>query len=113
MKKCDNVGNWHCDSCGTHSAQFDAFREKLKTTEENAERLQAELWAMSKYLKRSIEAMEVARDYSQIDGAHHKAWVIDQMVRVLAGDEYAAFVKTYKAGEDGPDTYDWDEGVAP
>ena len=40
-------------------------------------------------------------------------WVIDQMVRALTGDGYEAWVKLQKDGEDGPNTYDWDEGIAP
>lgn len=59
------------------------------------------------------KAIELAVQYGGIDGAHHKAWVIDQMVRVLAGDEYEQIVTDAKAGEDGPDTYEWDEGIAP
>ncbi len=57
--------------------------------------------------------LSIASQYGQIDGAHHKSWVIDQMVRTLLGDEYAAWVADYKRGEDGPDTYSWDEGIAP
>lgn len=59
------------------------------------------------------KALEIARTYGGIDGAHHKDWVIDQMVRALTGDEYDAFVKAACAGEDGPDTYSWSEGIAP
>ena len=58
-------------------------------------------------------AIELATRYGGIDGAHHKAWVIDQMVRILAGKDYEALVVKAKAGEDGPDTYDWDCGIAP
>jgi hypothetical protein len=58
-------------------------------------------------------ALDVAVQYGGIDGAHHKNWVIDQMVRALTGDGYAQFVANAKAGEDGPDTYEWDEGIAP
>lgn len=58
-------------------------------------------------------ALDVALSYGQDDGAHHKAWVIDQMVRILAADRYAQIVAGYRAGEDGPDTYEWDEGIAP
>lgn len=58
-------------------------------------------------------ALEIALRYGGIDGAHHKAWVIDQMVRALTGDEYEQFVADAKAGEDGPETYEWDEGIAP
>lgn len=28
-------------------------------------------------------ALTIAAQYGQVDGAHHKAWVIDQMVRAL------------------------------
>ena len=58
-------------------------------------------------------AIEIAVRYGGIDGAHHKAWVIDQMVRILAGSAYDEVVANAKAGEDGPDTYEWDVGIAP
>lgn len=58
-------------------------------------------------------AIELAVRYGGIDGDHHKAWVIDQMVRVLAEDEYDAVVAAAKDGEDGPESYDWNEGIAP
>lgn len=65
-------------------------------------------------LEERIEnAITVAVQYGGIDGAHHKAWVIDQMVRWLAGNRYEQIVAEAKAGEDGPNTYDWDEGIAP
>jgi hypothetical protein len=59
------------------------------------------------------EALDIAVQYGGIDGDHHKAWVIDQMVRVLAGDKYRKLVRDAKAGEDGPETYEWNEGIAP
>ena len=58
-------------------------------------------------------AIEIAVLYGGIDGAHHKAWVIDQMVRALAGDRYRDIVAIACDGADGPETYDWDEGIAP
>jgi len=58
-------------------------------------------------------AIDFAIQFGGIDGAHHKTWVIDQMVRALAGDGYDRIVADAKAGEDGPDTYTWDEGRAP
>jgi hypothetical protein len=58
-------------------------------------------------------ALMIASQYGSIDGAHHKTWVIDQMVRALTGDVYAAWIKLQKAGEDGPDTYGWYEGIPP
>jgi hypothetical protein len=81
-------------------------------------------------------ALEYAKS-GQDDGEHHKAWAIDQMVRALTGcptitktaydakgrpytylaqgesEEYLGFVDEYKAGEDGPETYSWEEGIAP
>lgn len=51
--------------------------------------------------------------YGQEDGGHHKAWVIDQVVRTLTGDAYDAWITQYRAGEDGPETYAWDTGIAP
>lgn len=59
------------------------------------------------------KAIDIAIRYGGIDGDHHKAWVIDQMVRSLAGDGYAALIASAKAGDDGPNTYEWDEGIAP
>lgn len=72
------------------------------------------------------------------DGDHHKMWTIDQMTRVLTGcpivksevrhdsngapytfdelgesEAYKAFVAEHRAGEEGPETYDWDTGIAP
>lgn len=58
-------------------------------------------------------AIALGFEYGGIDGDHHKRWTIDQMIRILAGDRYAALVADYRSGEDGPDTYSWDEGVAP
>ncbi len=59
------------------------------------------------------KALELARLFGGIDGAHHKDWVIDQMVRALTGSDYEKFVKDAKSGEDGPETYDWEVGIAP
>lgn len=59
-------------------------------------------------------AMLVAYHHGQADGAHHKAWVIDQMVRALLGERnYQHFVKEFCAGASGPETYEWDCGIAP
>jgi hypothetical protein len=57
----------------------------------------------------SERALALALRYGQIDGDHHKAWVIDQMVRLLAGSAYPRLVEGYKnEGE-----YGWYEGIAP
>jgi hypothetical protein len=58
-------------------------------------------------------ALNVIEHYGGFDGAHHKAWVIDQVARALTGDQYAQWVIDMKAGEDGPNTYEWAEGTPP
>lgn len=68
-----------------------------------------------------LDRLRLARDcacgcamqFGSIDGEHHKAWVIDQMVRALMGAEYSAWVAEHNEGEDGPDTYAWDCGITP
>ena len=73
---------------------------------------------MSQRMREKIEdALDIANRYGGIDGAHHKTWVIDQMVRALTGFPsegcYEAWVREHCKGEDGPCTYSWDEGIAP
>ena len=63
--------------------------------------------------KQIQEALAVAAEDGQTDGDHHKLWVIDQMVRALTGNEYAEWVTRYQDGEDGPETYCWETGIAP
>lgn len=63
--------------------------------------------------KGGLAALELAVRYGGIDGDHHKLWVIDQMVRALAGKHYDALISEARAGEDGPETYSWDVGIAP
>ena len=67
--------------------------------------------------ERIKKALDVAWQYSQIDGAHHKAWSIDQMVRALCGSEkeYNKWVAKYEEPEsdDPDDYYKWDTGIAP
>lgn len=53
-------------------------------------------------------ACVIALKYGQIDGAHHKDWVIDQMLRVLAGAEYERLIALYNT-----EGYEWYVGIAP
>lgn len=61
--------------------------------------------------ERINKALEIAWEYSQIDGAHHKSWSIDQMVRALfeTEEDYKRWVSEYE--NDGE--YYWDTGIAP
>ena len=82
-------------------------------------------------------ALHFIERYGGIDGDHHKQWLIDQVARLLNGAsvdivearwksgaaeyrisvgtsaKYTTWVKEMKDGEDGPDTYTWEEGIAP
>ena len=54
-------------------------------------------------------ALEYIYRYGQIEGDHHRAWVIDQVTRELLGDDYEEWVESMKEGG----LYSYDEGIAP
>ena len=74
-----------------------------------------------KELQEKIDkALDIALQYGQTDGAHHKAWVIDQIVRVLAEDDYKKIINEYVFDGKDPveavakeEFYVWDTGIAP
>jgi hypothetical protein len=93
-------------------------REQPCSTEDMLTRLCEEQREEIKRLRegpdaRIVKAIQIAVRWGSCDAAHHKAWVIDQMVRALAEDMYDAVIVSAKAGEDGPETYDWEEGTPP
>ena len=64
-------------------------------------------------LKKTInDAIDLGFAYGDTDGSHHRKWTIDQMVRILSGDDYAKNVAQACDGSDGPNTYSWDVGIA-
>lgn len=74
---------------------------------------------------RIAHASEILYRWGQIDGDHHKAWVIDQVLRTLCGcefdfelgycptgnQEYMDWIHDY-CYVDGEYEYDWDTGIA-
>lgn len=48
-------------------------------------------------------AANLALEYGYIDGAHHKQWLISQMLRTLLAEEEEAQLLDE----------DWDDGIAP
>ena len=67
-------------------------------------------------------ALAIISEDGGIDGAHHKQWVLDQVVRALCAEPgeypgnprcYLKWVALHNDGEDGPNTYEWDEGIPP
>lgn len=82
-------------------------------------------------------AITVLMDLGSTDGDHHKQYAMDQTIRILTGcpavqktatdyrgrqyiytglgesELYKRVVAAFENGEDGPQTYSWDEGIAP
>lgn len=57
-----------------------------------------------KYLIRLREAADTLKEYSVIDGAHHKQWAILRVLELLLGPkEYEAFLEKYKPESGIPD----------
>lgn len=61
------------------------------------------------------KALALINNYGGIDGGHHKTWVIDQVVRILCvtDEKYREWVKEHQQGENGPEIYEWEIGIAP
>ncbi len=52
----------------------------------------------------------MAEKYGMIDGAHHKQWVIDQMVQALLGSaDYQRWLEKVNV----PGYTSWNQGIAP
>ena len=130
-----NKGTWHCDSytghpyviCTMEDGNFWCRIDSPKTiTLGKVETLkEAKLLAwkhhvenLKKFLKdanpenKVEKAINMVLEYGQYDGGHHKQWTLDQVLRILADDGYEELIKEYRDGEDGPETYSYDEGVA-
>lgn len=84
-------------------AALQLLREELAAATRRAETAEGAL----------AQILELVGRYGGFDEAHHKQWVLDQVARLAAGDRYARWAARQRAGEDGPDTYAWDEGTPP
>lgn len=71
--------------------------------------------------KRIEDALSIAFNFGLFtDGAHHKQWAIDQIVRALLGEETTEIRAEYRLDLTKVDSYadlhavwGWDEGIAP
>jgi len=64
------------------------------------------------------EIEKLITTYGQVDGDHHKLWVIDQIMRIIKQDKYYEFVEKYEHSDDEgylheEKIYLWDTGIAP
>lgn len=118
----------------TIRAKVDELKKGGPLTAQRKAELAAEVEGL---LDRIDGALGILVATAQIDGAHHKMWTLDQVARALTAcptvkatakgsngkmyeyeklgksNEYKKFIKDYCAGEDGPKTYEWDEGSPP
>lgn len=65
--------------------------------------------------ERIKDASDLAMQYGMIDGAHHKQWVIDQMLRTILGPLYDEWRhKVEHATDEEGELYPlWDDGIPP
>lgn len=98
------------DFCQKYAYQQPSLSEKQLITQYETEVVEVIKAASVSKIDRAIE---IAVRYGGTDEMHHLQWVVDQMVRILAGDNYDKIVKEAKVGEEGPDTYKWSTGTAP
>lgn len=66
-------------------------------------------------LEQKQAVLDLIDQYGTIDGAHHKQWLIDQIVRELTGEDYDQWVEEYSDVDD-PDYFapeEWSTGIAP
>ena len=129
------------DTLVYHLFELDALMVAKKLPDVELKAFEVKLKApsgeiMTNVVIRIQQALKEARG-NGYDGAHHKTYAIDQMVRALTGcpviqkqaidyegnpytfeamgesAEYLAWVAAYRAGEYGPDSYSWETGIAP
>ena len=68
----------------------------------------------SKTDRQRIEAaITVAIRHGGLHGERRKAWVINEMLRKLCGDQFEKLTRAVRAGELDDNVYTWDEGTAP
>ncbi len=88
--------------------------------------------------ERNAAALAMIAEYGGCESEEHLRWLLDYVARVLTGcpkemsvvqivnagklctpeqlgesNAYKVFVARYNDGDEGPDTYEWDTGVAP
>lgn len=76
---------------------------------------QPELWSTRELTpqERIDAAVALALRFGGIPGDHHRAWVLDQVLRALTGPAYVRHVQEYERTDCDPDAYSWDVGIPP
>jgi len=59
--------------------------------------------------------VDLIHQYGMIDGAHHKQWLLDQVLHIILGAKYDEWLNEMNSETDneGNKYEDWDIGIAP
>lgn len=117
--------NLHYIFSGAGDAQ-ETFREIKRRFKETKKELDDTNSRLEDIIANKEEALNRIRKYGGIDGAHHKQWVLDQVVRCLNGyatyseeneEAYKIWVRMYEynINSDGEEVEvdEWNAGIAP
>jgi len=55
--------------------------------------------------------LDMIAERGDVEGIHYKQGLLDDIVRVLTGNEYAKWVRNWEAGYDGTENCKWDVGL--
>lgn len=75
--------------------------------------IQMEQYSKLTNKEKIIKSKNMIIEYSNIDGSHHKDWVLDQTLRILTAENYIDEITEACYDEEGEEMYDWDTGIAP
>ena len=73
------------------------LEDELETTQDKIAEALSVLWCMGQYEGES----------------QHQTWLLDQVVRYLAGDQYDDWVRRRNTGQDGEEMHPWSTGTPP
>ena len=91
----------------------DEYNFKNATRKKDKEAIETLLTAYEKEKEKNNNVLGLIFEYGQTDGEHHKAWVIDQIVRIITENNYDKWVQHYEYDEETDEDYFWDIGIAP
>lgn len=106
------VPKYNCNLCVDKNGKpDDCYYEKAIDIVLNLiEKQQVEI---NKEKEKNNNILGLVFECGQIDGEHHKTWVIDQIVRILTENDYDKWVQHYEYDEATGEEYTWDIGIAP
>ncbi len=103
---------WCADAIETAYSLANSYATTNKAQRERINELLVQLTNRNQLVRgavlRESQALYALSEFGQVDGAHHKAYAIDQAVRALLGDKYDSWIASMAATG-----LTWDVGIAP